>query len=289
MSTATMSPQDMQQQTTKRQQNLTKRQLTEAEFHDKWAEEINFQELDPEVTFEASTAQECQYILSEMAKAGSLAGKNVLDLGCGCGESAVYFAKQGAVVSACDISPKFVEVAKQLAEHHNVGINATVSTAERLPYPDQSFDFVYANGVLHHVDIIPTMLEIKRILKPGGRGFFIEPLPYNPAINVYRQVAKEVRTPDERPLNGQDCNKIRAVFPETEIKGFWFFTLLVFMYFFLIERANPNKERYWKKVLYEAENYQHIYKPLKMLDNFLLPKLRFLEPLCWNMVISVTA
>lgn len=289
MSTAPLAPELQQLQVDnkpKRQPTLTPRQMNEAQFHDEWAEAVDFSELDPETTFEAITAQECQYILQQM---GNLEGKHILDLGCGCGESAVYFAKQGAVVSACDISPKFVDIAKQLAGHHGVGIDATVSTAERLPYADQSFDFVYANGVLHHVDIIPTMLEIKRILKPGGQGFFIEPLPYNPAINVYRYVAKEVRTPDERPLSTNDRNKIRAVFPKTEIKGFWFFTLLVFMYFFLIERANPNKERYWKKVLYEADNYKHIYAPLKMLDNVVLPVFKFLEPLCWNMVIKVKA
>ena len=52
---------------------------------------------------------------------------------------------------------------------------------------------------------------------------------------------------------------------------------------------DPNKERYWKKVLYEADNYRHIYNPLKALDNILLPVFKFLEPLCWNMVIRVKA
>ncbi len=265
-------------------QTLTERQKTEAAYHDMWAESIDFSEIDPDVTFEAITAQESRYILSRM---GSLVGKRVLDLGCGSGESAVYFAKKGAQVWACDISAKSVEITQKLAAHHGVTVDATVSAAEHLPYPDQTFDFVFANGVLHHVDIPPTLQEIKRILKPGGEGFFIEPLPYNPVINVYRVLASAVRTPDEKPLDSKDVAQIRAVFPSVEIRGFWLFTLGLFLYFFLIERVHPGKVRYWKKVLYDADNYRGLFGFLKKLDDWTLPRLPFLSALCWNMVIGV--
>jgi 2-polyprenyl-3-methyl-5-hydroxy-6-metoxy-1,4-benzoquinol methylase len=131
--------------------NLTERQLSEAEFHDKWAETVDLSEVDPDITFEAVTAIESQFILSKM---GDIQGKRILDLGCGYGESAVYFAKKGAVVSACDISPNFVDLAKKLAEMHNTSIQADACPSEALPYPDASFDYVFANGVLHHVDIL---------------------------------------------------------------------------------------------------------------------------------------
>ncbi len=219
---------------------------------------------------------------------GELKGRKILDLGCGSGESAVYFAKQGAEVTACDISPKFVEVAQRLAQYHGVKIETGVCPAEILPYADNSFDFVFANGVLHHVDIPPTMHELKRVLKPGGRGFFIEPLPYNPVINVYRWIAREVRTPDERPLTVADVNRIRQIFPRTQVDYFWFFTLGVFLYFFFIERASTS-ERYWKKILYEADRYEKLFARLKKLDDKVLPALPFLKPLCWNMVIQITA
>ena len=263
---------------------LTERQQREAAFHDQWAESIDFTEIDPDITFESPTALECRYIMEQL---GDITGKSILDLGCGSGESSVYFAKKGAVVTGTDISPGFIDVTKKLAAHHNVGVNAQVSAAEKLPFPDNTFDVVFANGVLHHVDISPTMAEIKRVLKPGGRGFFIEPLPYNPAINAYRIIAKEVRTPDERPLHRSDRKKIRAVFPETEIRGFWLFTLIVFLHFYFIEGANPNKERYWKKVLYEADRYKGLFGALKKIDDILLPAFPFLQGLCWNMVISV--
>ncbi len=221
-----------------------------------------------------------------MSQIDELAGKRILDLGCGSGESGVYFAKQGAEVSACDISPQFIEVAKQLANHHSVSLDTVVCPAETLPYPDDSFDIVFANGVLHHVDIPLAMEEIRRVLKPRGKGFFVEPLPYNPVINIYRWIAKEVRTPDEKPLTFTDIGTIRKRFPKTHVEYFWFFTLGVFLYFFLIERASTS-ERYWKKILYEADKYKAMFSFLKKLDDVILPALPLLKPLCWNMVIQI--
>ena len=267
---------------------LTERQKTEAEFHDRWAESLDFSEIDPDITFNAPTAIEAQHILKRLRECyGRMTDLKILDLGCGSGEAAVYFAKQGAVVSACDISPKFVEVTQKLAAHHHVSLNAVVSPAEHLPYPDNSFDAVFANGVLHHIDIPPTMTEIRRVLKPSGRGFFIEPLPYNPIINVYRWIAREVRTPDERPLSLGDIARVRDAFPATKVDYFWLATLGVFLHFYLIEGANPSEERYWKKILYEADRYQGLFSFLKKIDDVLLPTIPGLGLLCWNQVIEV--
>ena len=53
----------------------------------------------------------------------------------------------------------------------------------------------------------------------------------------------------------------------------------------LIQRRNPNKERFWKVILEEGNKWAWIYKPLEKLDKiilFLCPPLRLL---CWNIVI----
>lgn len=263
--------------------SYSERQQTEARFHDAWAEAVDVSDIDPRVAFEAETALENRLIL---ARIGSLQGLRVLDLGCGAGEAAVYFALQGAHVCACDISPQFVALARQLAQVHGVAIRADVCPAECLPYDDGAFDVIYANGVLHHVDIPATLPEVRRVLAAGGRGFFIEPLPYNPLINLYRWIAREVRTPDERPLNRADCQAIRAVFARMRIEYAWFFTLAVFVYFFVVERASTS-ERYWKKIVYQADRYAWLFRPLRALDNWLLPRLPMLGPLCWNMIIQV--
>lgn len=154
--------------------DLSRRQASEARFHDAWAEEVDFTQIDPAIAFEAETALENRLILKRI---GSMQGLRILDLGCGAGEAAVYFAQHGAHVSACDISPRFVEIARQLAERHGVTLRLDVCPAERLPYEDGAFDVIYANGVLHHVEIPAAMPEIRRVMAEGGRGFLSSRCP----------------------------------------------------------------------------------------------------------------
>jgi hypothetical protein len=54
---------------------------------------------------------------------------------------------------------------------------------------------------------------------------------------------------------------------------------------FLFQRRNPNKERYWKAVVDEAEQWQWLYSPLERLDYWMLKILPFMKLLCWNVVI----
>ncbi len=267
---------------------MTERQQREAEFHDQWAKEIDIEAIDPAIAFTAKTAIETQFILQDISKSlGPLESLTVLDMGCGAGESAVYFAKQGARVLATDISPGFIHCAHALAAHHQVQIDARVCASEAMPFEGNSCDVVFANGVLHHVDIPPTMQEVQRLLRVGGKGYFIEPLPYNPVINVYRYMAREVRTVDEKPLTLADVQVIRDLFPKTTVHYFWLTTLIVFLYFFLVEGAHPGKVRYWKKVLYDADKYQWFFQPLAQLDAFLFRCLPPIGLLCWTMVIAV--
>ena len=53
----------------------------------------------------------------------------------------------------------------------------------------------------------------------------------------------------------------------------------------LIQKRNPNNERYWKVIIHEEAKWGWLYKPLKILDNlilFILPPLRLV---CWNVVL----
>ena len=153
-------------------------------------------------SFEGPTAVENRFILKLM---GPLAGKRLLDIGSGLGESSVYFALQGADVTALDISPGMVETTLNLGKRYGVELKGVVSVAEGLNVPSESYDIVYIANAIHHVQDRTTMFkEIHRVLKPGGRFFSYDPLAYNPAINIYRRMATEVRTPDERPLTRAD-------------------------------------------------------------------------------------
>jgi hypothetical protein len=52
-----------------------------------------------------------------------------------------------------------------------------------------------------------------------------------------------------------------------------------------VQGRNPNRERFWKKVLDEADHWAWLYRPLERCDRALLKVLPFLRPLCWNVVI----
>lgn len=88
----------------------------------------------------------------------------VLDVGCGLGELGERFAKElGAEVSAVDISPRMVELARSR------GVDAQVGDAERLPFADNSFDCVFAGWVLYHVPNLQRAIsECARVLAADG-------------------------------------------------------------------------------------------------------------------------
>ena len=260
----------------------TEKQKIEQEFHDRWAKGMDVSSLLVREAFEKPTAMENRFAFDSLAP---VEGKKLLDLGCGAGETSVYFALRGADVTALDISPEMIEVAKRLADLHKVKLKLHTGVAEKLPFKDGEFDIVFCNGVLHHVDLIPALKEVRRVLRPGGRAAFIEPLKHNPVIGLYRHLAADNRTPTEFPLGVDDFARIQTVFPKLAHREFWFFTLYLFIHFFLIERASPGKVRYWKKVIEDADRYEGMFRRLKWLDDKLLSLVPWLGRYCWNTVL----
>lgn len=84
--------------------------------------------------------------------------------------------------------------------------------ANKLEFPDNSFDIVYGGAILHHLDIEQSVGHIYRVLKPGGQILFLEPLNMNPLYKLYRFFNKKERTPDEHALVGKDFKLIRKNF-----------------------------------------------------------------------------
>jgi len=254
----------------------------ERKFHDAWAAAIDVDGIKVADYFEACTAPENRFILRQM---GDIRGKLLLDLGCGAGENSVYFAKQGARCVATDYSPGMVEVALQLAAANGVEIEGRTANAMALDFPDNTFDLVYASNLLHHIpDPKIALKEMHRVLKPGGKACFWDPLKHNPVINVYRRMATEVRTEDEMPLDINIVNYIQSLFSETVYDTFWIATLWIFLRFYLIEKADPNKERYWKKIIIEQERLAPIYLQLEKFDS-LVKKIPLMKRFAWNIAV----
>jgi ubiquinone/menaquinone biosynthesis C-methylase UbiE len=97
------------------------------------------------------------------------AGLRVLVVGCGYGEDALLLARLGARVDAFDLSEDSLAIARRLAAREGASIAFRAMTAERLDYPDASFDLVVCRDILHHVEIPQAMRELRRVARPGAR------------------------------------------------------------------------------------------------------------------------
>src|SRR5947209_19960249 len=136
----------------------------EAQFHDEWARSVPLEKISVREAFEAPTAMENRFILSQM---GPLTGKTLLDVGAGLGESSVYFALQGATVTLTDISQGMVDTAIRLGQLHGVTLNGFVSIGEKIDAPSAAYDIVYIANTIHHVtDKEKLFAELARVLKP---------------------------------------------------------------------------------------------------------------------------
>ena len=118
--------------------------------------------------------------------AGDVAGRDVLDIGCGAGPLSEKLVERGARVSGFDQSAAMVEIARRR-------LGSTVDLrvadlADPLPYDDDSFDVACASLVLHYLrDWVAPLSEIRRVLRPGGRlvASVNHPLAYAMTENKY--------------------------------------------------------------------------------------------------------
>src|SRR5437762_2103069 len=100
----------------------------------------------------------------------STRGLKVLEIGCGLGTDGAQFAKAGADYTGIDLTEASIELARKRFELSGLKGEFRVADAEKLDFPDASFDLVYSHGVLHHTpDIAAAVQEIHRVLKPAGR------------------------------------------------------------------------------------------------------------------------
>ncbi|MCL7491509.1 class I SAM-dependent methyltransferase [Streptomyces sp. MCA2] len=103
-----------------------------------------------------------------LALAGDVAGRRILDAGCGSGPLSAALRDRGADVTGIDASARMLALARR-----RLGDDAALHVADLsdpLPFADGAFDDVVSSLVLHYLeDWGPTLAEIRRVLKPGGR------------------------------------------------------------------------------------------------------------------------
>jgi SAM-dependent methyltransferase len=125
-----------------------------------------------------------------LALAGDVAGRRILDAGCGSGPLSAALRDRGAIVSGFDASAGMIEQARR-----RLGDDADLRVAELggpLPYPDGAFDDVIASLVLHYLeDWGPALAGLRRVLKPGGRLIVSVDHPFA-IVSLQRQEGRQV-------------------------------------------------------------------------------------------------
>lgn len=105
--------------------------------------------------------------------------KSILDVGCGIGhwgQCLEPFLPKDAVVTGIDREEEWIEKAQQKTRSLKKRFNYQVSKAEKIPFPDNSFDMVTCQTLLLHVhDVMKVLKEMVRVLKPGGLLAVVEP------------------------------------------------------------------------------------------------------------------
>ncbi len=262
----------------------SERAAAESRFYDRYAEQLTAETLSPLQVF-APTCLENVYVLEQF---GDLRGKRVLDIGCGQGDTSVFFALRGAEVCALDVSEKMVELTGALASVYGVGdrVRARACRVEDMDYPDHHFDLVFADGVLHHLDMAAAVPNIVRVMKPGGRGIFLEPQKGSIFSEIYRFFAKDLRTNDERPLEPRDFEFLASQFGHLEHREYHLVSLLLFTMRFVTLKLSGNAFPYWMDDVRQGKYHPRLLRFLQTIDDRLLRRVPRLRKYTWMTVIT---
>ena len=126
--------------------------------------------------------------------------KKILEVGCGAGIDLVHFARAGANVTGIDLSTTAIDLACRNIEQNRLSADLHVMNGESMQFPDNTFDLVYAHGVLQYTaDAEKMVVEIYRVLKPGGEAILMV-YNRNSWLNLMRAVTKVPLEHEDAPV-----------------------------------------------------------------------------------------
>ena len=194
---------------------------------------------------------------------GDVRGQLVVDFGCGTGENSLLLARRGAQVQAVDISPDLIDIARRRLTLNGIDCGVTFHTASvyEIPLPDASVDMVFGMAILHHLDMRLAARETWRLLKPGGRAIFQEPMRNSGFLRLLRKIFPN-RAPDispfERPLTNAEVNDFARDFSSCRIRPFYLPThSLIRRVFKTPETVRPwaTRDAHWLERFPALEHY----------------------------------
>ena len=174
----------------------------EREFHNSLAESsFDSRRLINRLSSSFYSKSERSPIWGPVWKQLELQGKHVLDYGCGDGRFSFELARHGALVQGIDISESLVQMATLTIPDGIPRPTFSVRDAHATGFPKASFDYVFGNGILHHLELERAYSEIARLLRPGGRAFFMEAMAHHPLAILIRNATPAARSVDEKPMS----------------------------------------------------------------------------------------
>lgn len=245
---------------------LTERQRREQAFYDEYSQA----QRDARVDFAPVRGEERRpwnpyWRLFQLVREVYTDGARLLDLGCGWGVNTVRFADLGYQVEGVDISEGNLRATQELAKQ--VGLADRVSCrrepVEAMSLADGCIDVIAGVDVLHHVEVLPTIRECHRVLKPGGWAFFKEPVEA-PLFDTLRRQPLVQRmfplhesqdahiTHDERKLSAAELREIAQVFPTAQMIPF---------------RVVSRLERLWPGSTYRLERLDRAFCEAPVVGN----------------------
>lgn len=164
--------------------------------------------------------------------ASLVAGKKVLDYGCGNGVHSGFLAEHASQVVGIDLSEASLEVARKVHDTRRDKVSFIKMDCEALEFPDQSFDVVLDGGTFSSLDFQKALAEITRVLKPNGQLVGIETFGHNPIANAKRALnrltGKRTAWAASHIVTQKEIEALRQHFKEVEMYYFHLISLFAF-------------------------------------------------------------
>jgi len=201
---------------------------------------------------------------------GELKNKKFLEVGVGSGKQAMFFASKGLFYYGVDISDSSIDIIKSKFKRFGLKGNLQLGNSEKLAFKDKTFDRVYFNSLIMHVDHEKTILEISRVLKKGGSLVFLEPMSSNPFLWVYRTFFSKYDKLKPDYFRYDEISKYSKFFSKFFHKEFYLFSTLFLLVFSIFKNKNC---------------YVSIVNFFENFDRLLITILPFFNRFCWVSVV----
>lgn len=192
--------------------------------------------------------------------AGNVRNLMLLEIGAGMGNDALAFAQAGAIVFAIDTAPSSGRIIRNRIAALSPGlqVHPVRMDGQRLGFRPESFDIIFINSTLMHLDGATLFPELYRVLKPEGRVIFHEPSEGNFLIRAYRRFFSEFEGLKPRYFRLSQAKNPPSFFRATRVRDFFLASLFLMPIFSRLPRKNRMRRGYAAMVEWESRAIQNI-------------------------------